>query len=146
VRPVEEIRSADGDLIAVVVRADYLPDGVRFLSAPGDALQLGVSGYRRGVSVSPHAHRSHEVLVPTGEEMIHVDRGKVAVDVYDRKDRFLTRALLTSGDTMLFLTGGHGLSMEEDTRIIEVKQGPYRGREEDKRPIFGGKEKPGEVR
>ncbi|MDD1656057.1 MAG: hypothetical protein LUO87_01600 [Methanomicrobiales archaeon] len=143
---MEEIRSADGELIAVVVRADYRPDGVRFLSAPGDALQLGVSGYRRGVSVAPHAHRNHEVLVPTGQEMIHVDQGKVAVDIYDRKDRFLARTLLSSGDTILFLSGGHGLSMEEDTRIIEVKQGPYGGREEDKRPLRGREKGPGEGR
>jgi hypothetical protein len=140
VRPVEEIRSSDGDLIAVVVRVDERPEGVRFLSAPDDSLQLGVSGYRRGVTVAPHTHRSHQVTVPTGQEVIHVDRGRVSVDLYDREDRFLSRTLLTSGDTMLFVAGGHGLSMEEDTRIIEVKQGPYRGREKDKRPIAAGKE------
>jgi hypothetical protein len=143
---MEEIRAADGELIAMVVRADYRPDGVRFFSAPGDAIQLGVSSYRRGATVAPHSHRSREVRVPTGQEMVHVDQGRVAVDLYDREDRFLARTLLTSGDTILFLCGGHGLSIEKETRIIEVKQGPYGGREEDKRPLHGGKGSPGEGR
>jgi len=143
---MEEIRAADGELIAVVVRGSYRPDGVRFLSGPDDALQMGVSGYRRGVSVAPHSHRSREVRVQTGQEIIHVDLGKVSVEIFDRKDRFLARTLLTSGDTIHFLAGGHGLSMEEDTRIIEVKQGPYRGREEDKQPLSSGMGSPGESR
>ena len=143
---MEEIRSADGGLIAMVVRAGERPEGVRFLSAPEDSLQLGVSGYRQGVTVAPHTHRSHDVTVPTGQEVIHVDQGRVTVDLYDREDRFLTRTLLAAGDTMLFLAGGHGLTMEEDTRIIEVKQGPYRGRETDKRPISGDKGNPDGVR
>jgi hypothetical protein len=143
---MEEIRAGDGDLVAMVVRAGFRPDGVRFLSAPADAIQLGVSGYRRGLSVAPHAHLSREVRVQTGQELIHVDQGKVTVDLYDRKDRFLARTLLTSGDTILFLSGGHGLTMEEDTRIIEVKQGPYLGRADDKRHLPGQGTAPGEDR
>ena len=41
-------------------------------------------------------------------------------------------AILNSGDTVLLLTGGHGFNLLEDSKIIEVKQGPYGGVDEDK--------------
>jgi hypothetical protein len=35
----------------------------------------------------------------------------------------------------MLLSGGHGFNVLEDSKIIEVKQGPYRGVEEDKERI-----------
>lgn len=42
---------------------------------------------------------------------------------------------LLTGDTIFLVDGGHGFEMLEDTKIIEVKQGPYLGKDEDKRMI-----------
>jgi hypothetical protein len=36
------------------------------------------------------------------------------------------------GDTIFFVAGGHGFTMLEDSKIIEVKQGPYFGKDKDK--------------
>ena len=33
--------------------------------------------------------------------------------------------LLSMGDVILLLKGGHGFQMIEDTVLMEVKQGPY---------------------
>ena len=42
------------------------------------------------------------------------------------------------GDTVILNTG-HGMIFLEDTELVELKQGPYRGREEEKRFISGAK-------
>ena len=36
------------------------------------------------------------------------------------------------GDTIILLAGGHGFNILEDTKMIEVKQGPYLSQAEDK--------------
>ena len=35
--------------------------------------------------------------------------------------------LLNKGDIILLIKGGHGFSVIEDVKMIEVKQGPYAG-------------------
>jgi hypothetical protein len=36
---------------------------------------------------------------------------------------------------VIFLDGGHGFEVLEDTKLIEVKQGPYPGKDKDKELI-----------
>ena len=40
--------------------------------------------------------------------------------------------MLTHGDTVVLLRGGHALMIMDRTRIVEVKQGPYMGPQKDK--------------
>jgi hypothetical protein len=39
---------------------------------------------------------------------------------------------LCAGDIVLLASGGHGFEVLEDTKIVEVKQGPYDGKSKDK--------------
>jgi hypothetical protein len=36
-----------------------------------------------------------------------------------------SEVVLTSGDVILLASGAHGITMLENTEILEVKQGPY---------------------
>ena len=49
------------------------------------------------------------------------------VTVYDEVWEVLKEEVLSAGDFLVFLEGGHSLTMLEKTRLIEVKQGPYLG-------------------
>ena len=66
---------------------------------------------------------------------MHVDAGRIRVDLYDTGDLIAGTADLFTGDTILFVQGGHSLHIMEDSRIIEVKQGPYEGLASDKRML-----------
>src|SRR5512136_629767 len=97
---MEEVCAPDGRTLAWVVRAGFSPPGVHFVGGPEHPLQLGVNTYRAGEEVRPHIHLS-------GKKVKTLD--------------------LTSGDTIFFVAGGHGIRVRDETRIIEVKQGPYTG-------------------
>jgi hypothetical protein len=60
----------------------------------------------------------------------------VRLDIYDKEDRLLESLQLATGDFAVLLVGGHGYEiLEEDTEVVEVKNGPYPGLEADKRLI-----------
>lgn len=132
---MEEICSNDGRTLAWVVRSGFSPPGAHFIGGAEHPLQLGVNTYRSGEAVRAHIHLPRETVIREVEEVVHVDHGRVSVDLFDpsgTKERTLE---LSSGDTILFVAGGHGIRVMEDTRIIEVKQGPYSGKVHDKKFI-----------
>jgi len=63
---------------------------------------------------------------------VHIEKGRVKVDLYGLDGEKIRTVELSTGDTILFVNGGHGFEVLEDTKIIEVKQGPYLGKEGDK--------------
>jgi hypothetical protein len=132
---IEEIRDKKGEIIAVIARSGYLPPGVSFLSRPEWPLQLGVSNYLHSQVVRPHTHNRRQISVEAVQEVVHVDTGRIRVDLYDTADLLAGTADLFTGDTILFVQGGHSLQIMEDSRIIEVKQGPYEGLASDKRML-----------
>ena len=132
---MEEICSAVGTTLAWVVRSEFSPPGVHFVGGEEHPLQLGVNTYREGEAVKAHIHLPRKALIREVEEVVHVDHGRVSVDLFDSSGNRAKTLELSSGDTILFVTGGHGLRILEDTRIIEVKQGPYSGKVNDKKFI-----------
>ena len=132
---MEEIRSDDGRIIAIVVRRDFEKEGVNFISKDDFPLQLGVSGYRKGATIKAHFHIEKEIKINKIQEVVHIESGRTRVNLYDLNNKKFKLVELSDDDTILFVDGGHGFEMLEDTRIIEVKQGPYFGKDEDKRMI-----------
>jgi hypothetical protein len=132
---MEEIRSDDGRIIAIVVRRDFEKEGVNFISKDDFPLQLGVSGYKKGATIKAHFHIEKEIKINKIQEVVHIESGRTRVNLYDLDGKKFKLVELSDDDTILFVDGGHGFEMLEDTRIIEVKQGPYFGKDEDKRMI-----------
>lgn len=131
----EEIRSDDGRLIAIVVRRNFNKEGVNFISREDFPLQLGISNYRKGDRIKPHLHIEKEISINKIQEVVHIESGKAIADLYDVTGERIRSIELSPGDTIFLIDGGHGFEMPEDTKIIELKQGPYSGKDKDKRMI-----------
>ena len=121
-------------LLAIIIRARVTSDKkYNFLTDPQSALQLGFSHYGGGEVIPSHAHIGTEVTVPSGQEFILLNQGKLRVNLYDKASRALLSVQeLSSGDMILLVSGGHGFECLEPCQIIEVKQGPYLSKEKDK--------------
>lgn len=131
---MKEIRS-DGETLAIVIKKGFGKNGVNFVSKESFPLQLGISNYKKGVKVKPHFHLQKRVFIETIQEVVHIERGEVLVDIYNLDGQKSDSIKLSKGDTIFFVGGGHGFEMLENTRIIEVKQGPYFGKKNDKKMI-----------
>lgn len=127
----------DGDsVLAIVIRDADWKDGLNFISADGDYQQVGIWGYHKGQKLAPHIHLTQPREVLHTQEVIFVKDGRLRADIYTEKEQFLKSVELSSGDTIILLNGGHGYEiLEDNTRVLEVKNGPYIGAEKDRRRI-----------
>ena len=123
------------EVFALILRADYELEGVNFITSPDNPLQLGVLKHQQGSRIKPHIHRSFPRTIKEVQEVLHIEYGRVEAEFYERSGKKVGSAILNSGDTIMLLSGGHGFNILEDSKIIEVKQGPYYGVEEDKEHI-----------
>ena len=136
---MEEIKSDDEKTIAIVVRKEFGTEGINFVSKEAYPLQLAVSTYKKGSKIKPHFHIEKEIIIHEVQEVVHIESGRTIVNLYDLDGEKFKSVELSADDTIFFIDGGHGFKMLEDTKIIEVKQGPYFGKDTDKIMIGAAK-------
>jgi hypothetical protein len=124
----------DGDtLLAILVRANARSAAkYNFLTAETAPLQLGVNFYAGGEKIPAHAHVPRQIQINQIQEVLLIGHGMVRLSLYNENKLKVSETELNAGDLVLLITGGHGLDVLEDTKIVEVKQGPYDGRVKDK--------------
>lgn len=128
---IERVKYGDR-VIAIIVRKGLKTDGVKFFTPEDYPFQLGVHTRAKGMNVKPHLHREISRKISITQEMLHIAKGKVVVDFYVDTGEKIRSINLSEGDTILLSHGGHGIRILEDTKIIEIKQGPYPGTESEK--------------
>ena len=123
--------TAGKELLAVVVRHDMKSKEVEFLTPEHFPFQLGTHYRDAGTVVEAHQHKPFAQLenIPA-QEFFYVIDGKVKVVIYHNKKAYKT-VILESGD-MILLNCGHEITFLEKTKLVELKQGPYRGKEMEK--------------
>ena len=129
---LEKIKSNNGSTIAIVVRKNFKKEGINFLSEDTFPLQLGVNSYKKGYKINGHFHQKREVMVNNIQEVIYFKSGSALVKLFDVNKKLVDSVSLSAGDLIFFVDGGHGFEMTEDSTFIEIKQGPYFGKDKDK--------------
>jgi len=123
---VEYIRSED-TLIAIIIPAAHSEKGIQFFTPPELSQQLAYMNRPKGYQIAAHTHNLMQRILHNTLETLIIRRGKVRIDFYDLDAKLLDQRILQGGDIILLANGGHGLTMLEDTEIVEVKQGPFAG-------------------
>ncbi len=116
-----------GDILAIVIRADYESSGIEFFTDNDSSQQLGYMRRPEGYIVDPHRHNPVERAVTQTQEVLFIRGGRCRLNLYGSGDTVIMSTELLTGDVVLLASGGHGLLMLEETEIIEVKQGPFSG-------------------
>jgi mannose-6-phosphate isomerase-like protein (cupin superfamily) len=128
------LKVTDGDeLLAVVVRAHYSTPGLSFFTPNHFPFQFGM--HIRGPEdfIEPHAHFPFKELINLPvQEFFFVQEGKMEVGLYNKDKMLHTKILLNPGD-MIVVNTPHDVKFFEKTKFVELKQGPYRGKEDEKK-------------
>ena len=125
-----EIKKKD-KLLGIIIKNDYKADGVDFITSNELSQQVAYMHHPVGKKILPHVHNLVQRSVIMTQEVLFIKKGKLRVDFYDDYKDYLESRILTQGDTILLVSGGHGFEVLEELEMIEVKQGPYAG-EQDK--------------
>lgn len=123
----------NGEVYAHIFSADTPVDnGMKFFTQDKDPLQVGIFERDAGYEVVPHRHNPLSVDLSPPGEFIWIQSGSAKVSIFDDDWNTIEEVTIASGDCIIILKGGHALTMLEPTRLLEVKQGPYPGREIEK--------------
>ena len=124
-KEIEYILSSTGDTYAIILRKDFQKEGIEFLTDPNFSQQLGYMKREKGHVIQPHVHKEAPRTIKYTKECLFIKSGKVRLDFYEEDKTYVRSYLLNCGDVVLLAYGGHGITMIEESEIIEVKQGPY---------------------
>jgi len=121
---IEEVK-IDGRVAAIIVRNEFRPDGIQFVTPDDYSQQLGYMRRPAGYVIQPHIHLQVDRQASFTQEVLYMRKGRVRVDFYREDESYVDSREISTGDVVLLSTGGHGFEMLEESELIEVKQGPY---------------------
>ena len=130
---MNEIKDKKDDTLALLMRNSAWKNGLSFLTKDEDFIQAGTWWYEEGKKLDRHYHNEFERKAYLTQECIVVLCGSVRVTVYDSKKDLVTEFVMEAHDVAVFLKGGHSYEiLTNNTKIVEVKNGPFLGVDVDK--------------
>jgi hypothetical protein len=124
----------DGQLLAIIIRDKFNETGPHFFTEEQHSFQLAVHNVEKGKRYKAHISLPFKILENLSSSKIYfIKKGKAGIDFYDNDGNKVGYSILEQGDLILFIGGGHGCDILDDSFMIELKQGPYRGTAEDKK-------------
>jgi quercetin dioxygenase-like cupin family protein len=128
--------SSGGVTLAKLIKPEDVKSGLTFFSEDSDYLQVGTWEYEAGKELLAHTHNRVERAVERTHEAIAVMNGSLEATIYTLEGNEVEKIVLEKGDVLILLESGHGYKvLEDNTRVLEVKNGPYLGAEVDRRGI-----------
>ncbi|MBI2573095.1 hypothetical protein HYV86_04510 [Candidatus Woesearchaeota archaeon] len=118
-------------ILAIHIKAAFSTPGASFFTPDEFPFQLGMHLRPKGTLIDPHQHIPFSNLhnIPA-QEFFYLIQGKLEVTLYHNKIKH-SIVILESGDALL-LNCGHKVVFLEESKMLELKQGPYRGRDVEK--------------
>uniref|UniRef100_UPI0040489315 hypothetical protein n=1 Tax=Limnohabitans sp. TaxID=1907725 RepID=UPI0040489315 len=111
-------------------------DGLNFFSQDEDFIQVGIWGYGADKELKAHIHNEVKREVLWTQEVLFVRTGKLRANIFDTNENKVAELQVNMGDVIILLRGGHGYDILEDgTQVLEIKNGPYVGPDQDRKRL-----------
>lgn len=128
-----KIYKHDGIILSIVYRDEDWVEGLNFITPNDLFIQVGSWWYSKGKKLASHIHNEFSREATRTHEMTYVKSGAMRVLLYDEEMNYLDDFIIREGDLAVFAFGGHGYEiLEDNTQIIESKNGPFVNVETDK--------------
>lgn len=121
-----EIIKHEEQIIAIIYRESDWVKGLNFITPNNLFIQVGSWWYQKGKELDSHIHNEFDRISKRTQEMTYVKNGSMKVILYDENMKYLKDFILYKGDLAVYGYGGHGYEiLEDNTQIIEAKNGPF---------------------
>ncbi|NQY54187.1 MAG: hypothetical protein HRT42_11520 [Campylobacteraceae bacterium] len=107
-------------------------NSTNFPTPENATFQFGVGVVKEEKVLVPHIHKRVERTIDTTSEFLFVLSGEMLIDIYDEDELFIEKIVLQNNECLLQFIGGHAITLKENTKYFEIKQGPYYGHDFDK--------------
>jgi hypothetical protein len=112
-------------LYALILRSNYQKNGIEFLTPSKLSQQIALIKHKKGYTVTPHINKKIIYKIQTASEVLYIIKGKIKLDLFSSAQKFICSIILETGELISLVEGGHGIEILEDTKMIEIKQGPF---------------------
>lgn len=129
--------SYDGSegLIAIILRNGLeakQQESTLFVTPPYLPQQVAMLNHKALMVIPPHYHPLRKREIQHTQEVLIVRKGVARLRLFNTKADPIKEIDLQAGDIAVLVAGGHGITFLQDTEMVEVKQGPYAGKDQDK--------------
>lgn len=121
-----EIYDNFGNLLGLYVSKESFTSGKKFLTSNESEFQVGVFNLNQGEEIISHIHKDQKRNIVKTTEALTVISGKLKVNFFDSNQKYLKSVEVSSGESIILVSGGHGIEIVENSKFIEIKQGPYK--------------------
>ena len=122
--------------VAKHIKPDDIKPGLNFFSEDNEFIQVGAWSYDAGKELLAHIHNKVDRNVSRTCETLYVISGSLEAHIYDLNEKQIDSFVVQAGEILILLECGHGYTiLEDDTKVVEIKNGPYLGAEVDRRRI-----------
>jgi hypothetical protein len=127
----------ESELLALIWRDEDWRDGLHFPTPEEFFLQVGLWQYPADKELPAHRHKRNPRTAEWTQEATYVKRGRMEVKVFNTASQLVEAVILNEGDLAVMVSGGHSYKiLEENTQVLEFKNGPFLGVESDKENLF----------
>jgi hypothetical protein len=124
-----------GKVLARFIKANeaWGEGSLSFFSEDKEYIQAGTWNYNKGKKLLAHTHNEVKRSVLFTQEVIFVKSGSLQAYIYDDDSNLVEEITAHEDDVLIMLSGGHGYEvLEDNTKVLEIKNGPYLGAEVDR--------------
>ena len=120
-----EIRDRKNNLLALIIRKNEIVKDKYFATENNYDFQLAAFNLKNKAVIERHIHNEQNRNIKTTSEVLIVLEGELRIEIFDYELDLVETVNIFQHDTIALLGGGHGIDVKQDTKLIEVKQGPY---------------------
>ena len=130
---MRKIKDTKGNLLCIVYKDEDWTEGLNFITDNNLFIQVGSWWYQKGKNLAKHQHNIVPRETNITQEMVFVKSGSMLAYIYDQELNLIEELVLRTGDLAIMAYGAHGYKiLEDNTKIIEAKNGPFVSVEVDK--------------
>lgn len=124
----------NGKILARHITPEDIKPGLISLTNDDEFLQVVAWGhYEKGKYLQDHWHNEFERTAMRTYEAVYVVKGTIEARLFDLELNPVETLTIGQGEMLILLESAHGYTiLEEDTTVLEIKNGPFLGVDKDK--------------
>ena len=136
---LKKYKDKEGNIIAYKINfnMEKYDGGTNFITESFLPMQLSIFSTKFFKHLPAHIHLENKREIKTTSEFIFVLKGNIKVNIFDKNENIIDTFYLRKEEALLQFEGGHEFFIEPNTIFFELKQGPYLGKDKDKKEIKG---------
>ena len=120
-------------ILALIITHKKNKNKINFYTPNSFTEQVGFIEHKKNTYIKPHTHTKFLRKIYKTSEVLFVKKGKIRVDFYYSKNRYLFSKIVNKDSIVVLNEGSHGFKILKNSLLIEVKQGPFNHKIDKKR-------------